>query len=87
MEKELYPVFCVDVCFTPYAMENVLIGAKNKKDLMENPKFEQILNDLCIGITPENIDEIKIEDFRIEEMENIYTDKPYTVLKRFSYYE
>jgi len=85
MEKELYPVFRVDFSFAPYSIDERLIGAKDKKDLLANVDFKKVekgwrLND-------EEIEQLSIADYRIERVENVYTDKPYVVLETFSYYE
>lgn len=85
--KKFYPVFSVDVCFTPYAMEYKLIGAKNVKDLRQHIKA--ILSDDGI-INEEELSVLetgKRDSFRIVKMKNVYTDKPYKILDSFTYYE
>ncbi len=84
--KKLYPVFRVDVCFEPYAMEYKLIGAKDAKDLRQ--QIKAILSDY--GFDKEELSILETENRdanRIVKMENIYTDKPYKILKSFAYYE
>ena len=86
-DKKLYPVFRVDVCFTSYAMEYKLIGAKNVKDLRQHIKA--ILSDAGI-INEEELSVLetgKRDSFRFVKMKNVYTDKPYKILDSFAYYE
>lgn len=89
MEKELYPVFRVNVCFTSYAMDYKLIGAKSRKDLIEN--FDWADGNIDIFdetfTFEEAMDDMNGEDFRIEQIEGLYTDTPYKVLDSYSYYE
>ena len=89
MEKELYPVFSVDVCFASYAMDYKLIGAKSRKDLIEN--FDWADGNIDIfdkAFTfKEAMDHMKGEDFRIKQIPGLYTDKPYEILDTYAYYE
>lgn len=89
MEKELYPVFCVDVCFASCAMDYKLIGAKSREDLIEN--FDWADGNIDIfeeSFTfEEAMDHMKGEDFRIKQIEGLYTDTPYKILDSYSYYE
>ena len=36
--RELYNIYSIDVCFESYAMDEVLVGAKSKKDLIAHIK-------------------------------------------------
>lgn len=88
MEKELYPVFCVDVCFASYAMDYKLIGAKSREDLIENFDWADGNIDIFDEFTfEEAMGHMKVEDFRIKQIEGLYTDTPYKVLDSYSYYE
>ena len=85
MEKELYPVFRVDFSFVPCSIDERLIGAKDKKDLLANVDFKKI--ETGWHLDDEEIEVLSNADYRIERVENVYTDKPYVVLETFSYYE
>ena len=79
-EKKVFPVFSVDVCFDSWAMDQVLVGAESEEDLFKNLK----------PIVRYKKDRIKISkerDWRITKVPNLYTDKPYTVLDRYAYFE
>ena len=88
-EKKFYPVFRVDVCFSGYAMEDVYIGAVDKDDLVNH------LKDILTGFWKEDnptdedeyIKEIIEEDYRIKEIDHMFTDNPYTIIESCSYYE
>ncbi len=89
MEKELYPVFRVDICFEAYAMEDKLIGAKSREDLIENFDFKSCLHD---RFDSEDLQEHLFllknnKEYRIAQIKGLYTDKPYEVLDTFAYYE
>lgn len=79
----LYPVFRVDICFASYAMDYRYIGAKDREDLVLHLKgiFEE--DDVVLG----HLREIEEEDYRIEAVPDLYTDKPYKILDTFAYYE
>lgn len=88
-EKKFYPVFRIDACFTGYAMEDVYIGAVDKDDLVNH------LKDILTGFWGKNnptnddeyIKEIIEEDYRIKEVEHMFTDNPYIIIESCSYYE
>lgn len=84
-EKKFYPVFRIDVCFTGYAMDYVLVGAESLDDLIAH--IHDILTDDDIDYGTASVDELASETSRFEEVKNMYTDKPYTVLDSYSYYE
>lgn len=84
----MYKVFCIDICFACYAQNYILVGGNSKADVIEH--LEEIVensgND--ISYLYEVIDDISnIGIGRVEEVKNLYTDKPYIVLKNFAYYE
>ena len=86
MDKQnfkMYPVFRVDVCFSGYAMDYSLVGAESAKDLLNH--IHDIFSDTDINYGCGSVDDI-IET-RIEEVKGLYTDKPYTVIDSYSYYE
>lgn len=84
-EKKFYPVFRIDVCFSGYAMDYVLVGAESMDDLIAH--IHDILTDDDLDYGTASVDELASETSRFEEVKNMYTDKPYTVLDSFSYYE
>lgn len=82
MEKKIYKIFVVDMCTASYAMDDVLIGAENKEDLLQH--LPEILDE-------DNKDKETIlaqnnGDYYPHEL-NAWTDTPYVILERFSYYE
>ena len=85
IEKELYPVFVVDVCRQPYATDDVLVGAESKEDLREH--LPEILEEFGWHNT-KVVEEVMSEfDWRVAEKEGLYTDQPYKILADFAYYE
>ena len=78
-EKKYYPVFCVDICFSDYAMEVMLVGAENESDLVKHLKPLMHKDDFK-KVSKERA-------WRITLISNLFTDKPYEVLDRYSYYE
>ena len=79
----MYQVYSVDTCFSEYAMEYVLVGAESENDLISHlgdfiqykKDVKRIIKDQEDGVC------------RIREIENLFTDVPYTVLDCFGYYE
>ena len=83
--KKMYQVFEVDVCFTAYAEDTILIGAKDEKDLISH--LDDILkDDDYLFMYGGSVKEVKVSS-RIRKIENVFTDKPYKKLHEFSYYE
>ena len=74
----MYKVFTVNICFSSYAMNEILVGAKDKEDLILH------LKDF---VEEEYIKRIKDDDWRIREVPNLFTDEPYSIIDRFMYYE
>lgn len=90
MEKELYPVFSVDVCFASYAIDWILVGAKSKKDLIDNLDWNDGVIEIfeTFGSFDDAMRQIEEGDYhRIKQIEGLYTDTPYKILDRCSYYE
>lgn len=81
-----YQVYEVDVCFSSYALEYKLIGAKDESDLKSHIK--DILGET---LTERQLSEIiapEDEDYpRINKINGLFTDKPYKVLTSYAYYE
>ena len=88
MKKKYYPIFKIDVCFSPYAIDYILVGAKDVDDLIAHIKTDAIEG---IDLTDDYIysfSNLKTDyDGRIKVMDNSFTDKPYVVLGEFRYYE
>ena len=87
MDKELYPVFRVDICFEPYSIDDVLIGAKSQEDLLENFDFKKCLQGVSEEELQLRIAILKRFENRIELVKDLYTDRPYEVLETFRYHE
>ena len=84
-DKELYPIFEVDVCIQSYATDYALIGAADLEDLFQH--LMPILKELNI---PYQERRNLMKDYRTwnpKQIEGAYTDRPYEILSRFSYYE
>ena len=85
MEK-MYKVYNIDISFTGYSVDEIIVGAIDKEDLVEHLGEIALDNELEDMI--ENIESMKSEcECRIIEVPNCDTDKPYTVLSRTFYYE
>lgn len=85
MEK-MYKVYNIDISFTGYSVDEIIVGAIDKEDLVEH--FEKIALDNDLKDMVQNIELMKSPcEHRIVEVPNCYTDKPYTVLNRTFYYE
>ena len=76
----MFPVFSVDKCFDSYAIDQVLVGAENVDDLLNNLKpivgTKKIVNKIS-----------KEREWRIIKIANLYTDKPYEILDECAYWE
>ena len=76
MEK-MYKVYRVDTCFEEYAMEYKLVGAEDEEDLIRN--LDKIV---------EYNKRVLVErEWRIKEIEGLFTDRPYEVLDCYGYAE
>jgi len=85
MEK-MYKVYNIDISFTEYSVDDIIVGAIDEKDLVKH--LEEIALDNDFKDMIENIELMKYSyEHRIIEVPNCYTDKPYTVLSRTFYYE
>ena len=85
MEK-MYKVYNIDISFTGYSVDEIIVGAIDKEDLVEHLGEIALDNDLKDMV--QNIELMKSPcEHRIIEVPNCYTDKPYTVLNRTFYYE
>lgn len=84
--ENMYKVYNIDISFTGYSVDEIIVGAIDKEDLVEH--LEEIALDNDFKDMVENINSIKSPNVhRIIEVPNCYTDKPYTVLNRTFYYE
>ena len=78
-EKKVFPVFSVNVCFDSWAMDQILVGAESIDDLVIN------LNSI---VHKDDAKKIKKERaWRIVKIPSLYTDCPYVILDRYSYFE
>lgn len=88
-DKELYPVFELDVCTMSYAMDTILIGAKDEKDVIKH--LPEILKNA--GKDSRERKRI-IENYTIDSdcykpvlVPNVYTDTLYEKLSGYFYAE
>ena len=88
-DKELYPVFELDVCTMSYAMHTILVGAKDENDVIKH--LPEILKNA--GKDPIEMKMI-IENYTIGSdcykpvlIPNVYTDTLYEKLSGFWYAE
>lgn len=83
----MYPVFRIDICFSSYATDYILVGAKDKDDLIKHLKDVISDNDLYGGSIDDIISSEKSRFKRIDEIKHMLTDIPYTIIDSYSYYE
>ena len=79
--RELYNIYSIDVCFESYAMDEVLVGAKSKDDLIEHikdvfPDSDYEIQDYDIGTFGEYPDNkvgdiVKIPQYTEEQFNEI----------------
>lgn len=80
MEK-MYKVYRVDTCFDSYAMEYKLVGAESEEDLIR-------ILDKIVDYNKRYVKKIVEErEWRIKEIEGLFTDRPYEVLDCYGYRE
>ena len=81
-DKELYPVFELDVCTMSYAIDFILVGAKDENDVIQH--LPEILKDIdkCAKDRKEIIKRYKYDSeyYKPTPVPNVYTDKPYVRL-------
>ena len=79
MEK-MYKVYSVDTCFDSYAIDYILVGAEDEEDLISH--LDKVVEDKkkCKRI-------IKEKEWRIKEIERLFTDRPHEVLACYGYIE
>lgn len=85
MEK-MYKVYNIDISCEEYSVDEIIVGAIDKEDLVEHLEEIALNNNLQDMFDMELIKSPYCEH-RIIEVPNCYTDKPYTVLSRTFYYE
>jgi len=80
----MYKVFEVNDCFEEWGISAFFVGATSIDDLIEH--FPKIGKE-C-GITKKEIKKIvKDREWRIKEVDHLFTDKPYTTLTAYGYIE
>ena len=84
-DKELYPIFSVDVCTQDFSMEYVLIGAIDVDDLLKH--MRRILKKMDKSRDEINMLMDVYKDYPPEPVEGAYTDNPYVQLTYFGYFE
>ena len=85
VRKKVYPVFKIDICFSSYAIHYILVGAVSVEDLIDH--IHEFLSDNDINFGCGRVDKLVSETSRFEEVKNMYTDKPYTIIDSYSYVE
>ena len=80
MEK-MYKVYRVDTYFDCYAMEYKLVGAEDEEDLIR-------ILDKIVDYKKRDVKRIiKEKEWRIKEIEGLFTDRPHEILDCYGYYE
>lgn len=85
----MYKVFEIDVYFSTYGMENVLVGAIDEEDLKKHitQKILGVENEFYPAISDKEFIEKLEEEERIKEIPHLFTDEPYKVIDRYFYAE
>lgn len=85
----IYKVFEIDVYFSTYGMENVLVGAIDEEDLKKNitQKILGAEDEFYPPISDKEFIEKLEEEERIKEVPHLFTDEPYKVIERYFYAE
>lgn len=86
MEK-MYKVYNIDISCRGYSVDEIIVGAIDKKDLVEHLEEIALNNNLQDMFEDMELIKSPYSEHRIIEVPNCYTDKPYTVLNRTYYYE
>lgn len=85
----MYKVFEIDVYFSTYGMENVLVGAIDEEDLKKHitQKLLGAEGEFYPPISDKEFIEKLEEEERIREIPHLFTDEPYKVIERYFYAE
>ena len=85
----MYKVFDIDVYFSTYGMENVLVGAIDEEDLKKHitQKILGVEGEFYPAISNKEFIEKLEEEERIKEVSHLFTDEPYKVIERYYYAE
>lgn len=84
-DKELYPVFDVDICTQDFAMEGLLVGAVDVDDLIEH--LPELLKKLGKPYQERRQIIKNVKTYNPEAIKDVYTDNPYTPLSIYGYCE
>jgi len=82
----MYKVFELDVFFSSYGMEYVLVGAIDEEDLKKHITKE-FMSLVGGGTSRKKFIKRLEEEKRIHEIPNVFTDTPYVILARYCYWE
>ena len=89
IDKELYPVFELDVCTMSYAIDTILIGAKDEKDVIKH--LPEILKNAGKDYAERkrNIENYTVNSdcYKPVLVPNVYTDTLYKKLSEYFYAE
>ncbi len=85
----MYKVFEIDVYFSTYGMETVLVGAIDEEDLKKHitQKLLRVEGEFYPPISNKKFIEKLEEEERIKEVPHLFTDEPYKVIERYFYAE
>lgn len=85
----MYKVFEIDVYFSTYGMENVLVGAIDEEDLKKHitQKILGTEGAFYPAISDKEFIAMLEEEERIKEVPHLFTDEPYKVIERYFYAE
>ena len=83
----MYKVFEIDIYFSTYGMETVLVGAIDEEDLKKHITQESLkAYDAPKTSRKQFIAQLEEEE-RIKEVPHLFTDEPYKVIERYFYAE
>ena len=87
LPEGFYQVFEINICWDKWAMDYCQVGAKDLTDLKEH--LGKIFKN---SLSRKHLNELKNDNpqdrfSRIDKIENLYTNKPYTILTSYGYEE
>ena len=85
----MYKVFEIDIYFSTYGTDNVLVGALDEEDLKKHitQKLLGVEGDFHPPISNKKFIEKLEEEERIKEVPHLFTDEPYKIIDRYFYAE
>ena len=83
----MYKVFEIDIYFSTYGMETVLVGAIDEEDLKKHITQESLKAYDAPKTSRKRFIAQLEEEERIKEVPHLFTDEPYKVIERYFYAE